>query len=503
MNKVSTTPKEGKSAAKTTLRAVCAAFVIAALVIPILLTLLPPFLRPVYSDIYVGVLGEKFELLTSKEGPKCVVIGGSSVAFGLDSETLSDEIDMDVVNFGLYADLGTKVMLDLSLANIGEGDVIVVAPEISAQTLSLFFNAATTWQALDGNLEMLKYVDSDDYAALVGGAWKYAGDKYGYLISGEYPKTVDAFDVKNFNEYGDNTYDRPYNVMTTIEKTVDFNFFYDSGDGVTTEYEQFIDYLNDYARECRSRGAVVYYSFPPMNEAMIADTSEDTVLRYYNNLVSSLDMKVISNPYDYIMDEGYFFDSAFHLNNSGVPIRTYNLIEDIKRERADTSVTMADVTLPEPSGYKPQEFGGENGVNLHFNLELSVNLAGQSVYTIVGLNEAGMNAPVLNIPDMVDGVPVTSIAPDALSGAAARTLYLGQNISSLPARSLAGAMSLSAVYVPKKDSPDDIAIPNNSNPPLATEGASTALRFYVPADSVGAYKAHYFWGAYSERIKGY
>lgn len=503
MNNESIARKEGKSAVGTTLRAVYTALVIAALIIPILLSLLPAFLRPVYGNIYVGVLGEKFELLTSKEGPKCVVIGGSSVAFGLDSETMAEEINMDVVNFGLYADLGTKVMLDLSLANIGEGDVIVVAPEISAQTLSLFFNAATTWQALDGNLEMLKYIDSDDYAALVGGVWKYAGEKYGYLISGDYPETVDAFDVDNFNEYGDNTYDRPYNVMTSIEKTVDFNFFYDADDGVTTEYEQFIDYLNEYARECRSRGAVVYYSFPPMNEAMIADTSEEVVGRYYNNLVSSLDMKVVSNPYDYIMDEGYFFDSAFHLNNSGVPIRTYNLIEDIKRERADTSATMADVTLPEPSGYKPQEFNGENGVNLHFELELSVNLAGQSVYTIVGLNEQGMAAPVLNIPDMVDGVPVTSIAPDALSGAAVRTLYLGRNISSLPGRSLAGAMSLSAVYVPEKDSPDDIAIPNNSNPPLATDGGNSKLVFYVPTADVGAYKAHYFWGAYSERIKGY
>ena len=42
---------------------------------------------------------------------------------------------MPVVNFGLYANLGTKLMLDLSRSGIGAGDVIVVAPEMNEQTL--------------------------------------------------------------------------------------------------------------------------------------------------------------------------------------------------------------------------------------------------------------------------------------------------------------------------------------------------------------------------------
>ena len=494
--------EEAKPKKKKILRTVIAVLIVVALILPILLTVLSVALPPVYKNTYVGVLGDKFERLTTVKGRKCVVIGGSSVAFGLDSATMEEELGMQIVNFGLYADLGTKIMLDLSLANIGEGDVIVVAPEISEQTLSLFFNASTAWQALDGNIEMLGYIDSDDYSAMVGGIWGYAADKYGYLITGEEPATVDAFDVKNFNEYGDNVYDRPYNVMTEISKSVSLDFRYDREDGVTTDYELFIDYLNEYAQECRSRGAVVYFSFPPINRAMIEDPSDEAVSAFYNDLVSCLDMKVISDPNDYIMDEGYFFDSAFHLNNSGVPIRTYNLIEDIKRERADTSVTMQGVELPDPSGYKPQEFVGENNENLYFELELSENLAGQTVYTVTGLNDAGKKAVTLNIPDMVDGVAVSSIAAEAFDGAAVRQLYLGKNISSIAGRAFAGAMSLSSVYVPF-ESPGRVTIPNNNDPALATEDGSAKLVFYVPESSVGAYKSDYFWGAYSERIKGY
>ena len=32
----------------------------------------------------------------------------------------------------------------------------------------------------------------------------------------------------------------------------------------------------------------------------------------------------------YLIDEKYFFDSAYHLNDEGVQIRTRQLIEDIK-----------------------------------------------------------------------------------------------------------------------------------------------------------------------------
>jgi hypothetical protein len=120
------------------------------LVILSLILLVSPFifvviyavsLPPQYSPTFYGALDEKYLRLTSTQGEKIVVVGGSSVAFGLDSKLLESYTGMPVVNFGLYADLGTKMMLDLSLAGISEGDVVILSPEIDAQTLSLFFNA--------------------------------------------------------------------------------------------------------------------------------------------------------------------------------------------------------------------------------------------------------------------------------------------------------------------------------------------------------------------------
>jgi len=107
------------------------------------------FAKPVYGQTFLGELAPKYERLNAIDEPKVIIVGGSSVAFGLDSKLLEQHIGMPVVNFGLYATLGTKVMLDLSRAGIHAGDIIVLAPEMDAQTLSLYFNPESTWQAVE------------------------------------------------------------------------------------------------------------------------------------------------------------------------------------------------------------------------------------------------------------------------------------------------------------------------------------------------------------------
>ena len=109
-----------------------------------------------YDKTFLGALRDKYDRLTSLEEPKIVIIGGSSTAFGLDSGMIGEHTGMPVVNFGLYASLGTKAMIDLARRHIGEGDIVVLAPEMDPQTLSLYFNEESMWQALDGAAYMLQ-----------------------------------------------------------------------------------------------------------------------------------------------------------------------------------------------------------------------------------------------------------------------------------------------------------------------------------------------------------
>ena len=482
------------------LSAMLAVFLLPFLTIATVTFLLPP----VYSETFVGELSEKYDRLVSIEDKKLVVIGGSSVAFGLDSEMCERELGMPTVNFGLYANLGTKLMLDLSRANISEGDIIVIAPEMNEQTLSLYFNQDTAMQALDGNFRLLRDIDSENYESLVGASFGFSSDKLGYLLSGEMPKNSGAYSKEYFNEQGDNTYPRPYNVMTAVGRTITLDFCYDGTDEQTSEYEEFIDYLNEYADYAKERGATVYFSFPPMNKASFTDyNTEETIYAFYENLATSLHFRVISNINDYIMDEGYFFDSEFHLNDAGKTVRTAHLIDDLMRESGKTSVTIRDEDLPKPPGYLPIDFEGEDEENLYFILEKAKNGAGQDVYYIVGLNEEGKKQINLKTPSMVDGIPVVLIGEGAFLGSEARTLVLGDNISALVSGSFDGASELRAVYISKTD-PNDISTPNNaSEDGLATRGARSDLKIYVPDSSLADFRTDYFWGDYTGTIEGY
>ena len=475
-----------------------------AFLIPFATLAVVTFLVPVYDDTFVGELGHKYDLLCSTDDEKIVVIGGSSVAFGLDSDLIEEKLGKKVVNFGLYADLGTKIMLDLSRANINEGDTIIIAPELSDQTLSLYFNAETAMQALDGSFfDMIGYIDEDNREALVGEIWGFVAKKLDYIISGRSPENDGAYRKDNFNpDNGDNDYDRPYNVMTSVSKTITLDYIYDAGDDTVTEYEQFIDYVNEYIEFCNEKGATVYFSFAPMNASALTDyNTQETIDAFYENFTNSVNCRVISDVNDYIMDEGYFFDSEFHLNNSGVPVRTVRLIDDIKRERGDTSVTMNAGELPSPSGYQPIDFADGDEENIYFILEEAVTGAGQEVYYVVGLTDEGKKQVSLRVPNNTNGKAIIRICEGALEGAEVRTLVLGENIKSLDSGSLGGAPNLKAVYVPHA-SPAAISVPiaidENG---LATKGAPKDLVIYVPKGRLARYLDDYFWMAYSGMLR--
>ena len=80
-----------------------------------------------YKESYYAALPIKYDRIEQVEGAKIVVIGGSSVAFGLDSKLVEQELQMPCVNFGLYAAFGLKPMLDLSVDAIEKGDIVVVS----------------------------------------------------------------------------------------------------------------------------------------------------------------------------------------------------------------------------------------------------------------------------------------------------------------------------------------------------------------------------------------
>ena len=125
--------------------------------IPLLLTVWGFALPAQYSNTFVGKLPAKRALLAAEsDKPRLILVGGSAAAFGVDGALLARELpDYQPVNFGLYAALGTRVMLDLSIKELRPGDLVVIMPEQQRQALSDTVGADAFWQAVDGDFSAL------------------------------------------------------------------------------------------------------------------------------------------------------------------------------------------------------------------------------------------------------------------------------------------------------------------------------------------------------------
>ena len=439
-----------------------------------------------YEKTFLGALRDKLDRLSSIDGAKIVVIGGSSAAFGLDSALIEEHTGMPVVNFGLYASLGTKMMLDLSRDYIGEGDIVILAPETDPQTLSLYFNAESAWQAADGAPQILAGLDFDDFGAMVGGLWDFAAAKYAFFADGNAPDPAGVYNRANLNEYGDIDYERPYNVMPGgVDSTTVVRLEPETADA------EFLAYVNEYTAHCEKRGAKVYFSFSPINEAALAEgTDEDSLAAFTLYLAQTLDCEIISDLRACIMEREYFYDTNFHLNDAGVTVNTARLIGDIRRVQANPAPFV--IELPEMPAL-PDIFVDEslNDTTGYFVCE-DVN----GVLTLTGITDAGKAQTTLTLPRAMNGIAVQTVAENAFAGCEnLETIVIPADtrLSLLDDGAFAGAPKLTRIEV--KVHPDVILVGDE-----LMRGAVSAAYIYVEKEYYGDYAAHYFWSEYMKVI---
>ena len=169
---------------KTLLRS-CALLAAALLLLPAILLVCAFALPAQYGRTFLGEMPDKLRLLETAPGKRLVVIGGSSVPFALDSALLEEQLpDYRVVDFGMYADMGTVVMLDWAKREVRPGDLFIIAPEQNAQALSCYVGGEDVWQASDGEFRMIGMLPSRRWEALAAAFPAFAGKKLGYFLTG-------------------------------------------------------------------------------------------------------------------------------------------------------------------------------------------------------------------------------------------------------------------------------------------------------------------------------
>lgn len=393
-----------------------------------------------FGDTFMGELKSKYERLKETSGKRIVLVGGSGVAFDCDSALMDDFFpSYEIVNFGMYAGLGTKAVMDLSENYIHEGDIVILSPEQSEQTFSDYFNGEYMWQAADGAFGMLRDLKSENFDAMLGNFPRFALEKLNYVMKGQKPQTDSIYQKKSFNTYGDieldtcreNILPNGYDVNQKVRFTED------------VVQPEFMDYMNDWAKRLEKKGAVVWYRYCPVNKLSVEDM--DDLAAYDVFLRQKLDFPVIGNPENSLMEAEWFFDTNFHLNQPGKEVNTVQLIRDMKAMLGDDRAVI--VELPE----KPHRTWGEVSAETR-------------IWT----------------------------AKDSETYQGEETIVIPENVTQIEDYAFSNCAGLKQIVLEQKN-PSKCIVGQH-----LLDG--TGAEILVPQMSVDSYKRNYFWSVYAGRI---
>lgn len=294
--------------------------------------------REPYLNSYLASILDKEELLKKSTSPKIILVGGSNVAFGLDSRLISEKTGLPVVNAGIQGGLGIHFIMNSIKDNVEPGDILILSPEyhilldsfknaeILTDLLILYpqgFSSISTLKEVWEINKVLPAIHTDIVRNNLEIQLTHAPTPTPSLLN-EKVYFRAAFDPET-GDITTNTSDIaiPYTQTYQMEQSVPNPDLYAN-----------IRFLNEYASQMKAKGAQVYFLFP----AIITIEDEETQIKLQNLneiLAQDLDMPLLNSWDEAQYPSVMIFDTAYHLNSQGREIHTLKLINEICGANSD------------------------------------------------------------------------------------------------------------------------------------------------------------------------
>ena len=286
-----------------------------------------------------GSCSSKYEKLLVETRPKIIISSGSNCVYGIDSDMLIKSLaangyNYELVNYSTSAAVPSPFINDIIASLINEGDILLLAPEISHPTqLGKSQMSSTLWQILEGAYDAIALVDIRNYTSFFASfkAFNRTRDQNAYS------ENCYEVHVKNFNSLGESTNSR-VGYSSTYAKTVQ-NYLNNGGvgeysfDNGVDSIEKYKENLNRAYDVATAKGATVLMSFSVINRISLTAESQTDHGDAQNAYMAAIDEMLhvirISHVSTYVMNSEYFYDSDQHNNDVGRTVRTENLIADL------------------------------------------------------------------------------------------------------------------------------------------------------------------------------
>jgi hypothetical protein len=277
---------------------------------------------------YLAGTVEKHKLIAETPSPRVVIVGGSNVAFGFDSEYLQKQLGLPVINMGLHGGLGLRYSLNEIAPYIRKGDVYILSPEYPQ--FDDPDGDLTLLQLLTVYPRGLQYLAPENLIAFPRAFLQLSQFKRNWWGRAGFksPSFDPVYNRSAFNNNGDviSHLGRMTPPHTNFPKELRLI-------GPTDSDTPALVALIKFEQACTNRGATVFFAFP----AVVADYYKepenlknikllDTNLRHNTRLI------ILGTPDENVFPSTAFFDAVNHLNKAPRFQRTEHLLQDLKND---------------------------------------------------------------------------------------------------------------------------------------------------------------------------
>ncbi|CAN5172730.1 hypothetical protein BH09BAC6_BH09BAC6_15360 [soil metagenome] len=279
----------------------------------------PPTPNVLKSLIFAQI--DKDALLVSTPSPRLILVGGSNLSFGINSQLLHDSLKLNPVNTAIEASVGLKYMLDHSKSFVKKGDVVIVSPEYHQYFGNYMYGGDDLLRTvMDVSRRNYKLLSVKQWLNISPGIMSYACSKFNpnnYFPDKKQPNMI-VYKRNSFNEFGD--VDAHWSQKTKRVPPI-------SGFRGAFNTDAIAE-LNKFRSEIQQKGATLLVTYPAIQP------------RSYKNNIAQLNQvqlalcnagfRTLGTPGRYVLPDSLFYNTFYHLIKQGVDERTRLLIHNIQ-----------------------------------------------------------------------------------------------------------------------------------------------------------------------------
>ncbi len=269
------------------------------------------------TEEYQYSLLDKNKILQSTKGGRIIFVGGSNLAFGLDSKAIEIALHKKVINTGVNLGLGLKFMVQDVEAFLNPGDIVIIIPEYQLLYSRKKFNGeyALAESLIDVYPAGIKIMDAGQFFSVIFNIPAIL--KKDLLQKYFPPREMGVYMRKNFNTNGD--------MVGHLDLAPCKNIRIDSlGDNIDP-YPGAIKFLNNFSDRLNLKRIKCYFLYPPFKEnSFIFD--QQFIHNLHRILKDKLSFPVLCSPEEFKFTDDLFFDTPYHLTRKGRDKRTQIII---------------------------------------------------------------------------------------------------------------------------------------------------------------------------------